>query len=217
MIYQEKLRRAISAYQTDLSDVVAETDLSAMVTGNWAANDKLVSAIVQATLELQIWKPVVGYEALYEVSHLGNVRKVATGYIMQPSVTNRGYISYKLSKDGTNFGYFGHRMVALAFLPQPEGKTQVNHKDCNKLNNFVGNLEWCTAKENIEHAAANGHQYHPKGADHVNVQKTHCPNGHEYSGDNLRVETTGNRKCRKCARARDIKYRTKITEGQNDS
>ena len=101
----------------------------------------------------EIRVPVVGYEGIYEVSNCGRVyglkRKNARGQIVNPIVkatkpNNRGYIQIRLSKDGKQKYMLLHRIVAEAFIPNPEGFTQVNHKDENKNNNSADNLEWCT-------------------------------------------------------------------------
>lgn len=101
----------------------------------------------------EIRVPVVGYEGIYEVSNYGHVyglkRKNARGQIVNPIVkatkpNNRGYIQICLSKDGKQKYMLLHRIVAEAFIPNPEGLPQVNHKDENKNNNSADNLEWCT-------------------------------------------------------------------------
>lgn len=103
------------------------------------------------------WKPVVGYEHTYEVSDKGNVRSIARkgsnnktyGGIVRKQCTNIwGYKHVCLYQDGTERTRTVHRMVAEAFIPNPDNLPCINHKDEDKTNNSVGNLEWCTYKYN---------------------------------------------------------------------
>lgn len=107
----------------------------------------------------EIWKPIKGFESYYEVSDLGNIRR--NGNMLKQMYNKQtGYFSVTLSVDGKTTRKYTHRLVAMAFIPNPENKPQVNHKDCNKTNNVVINLEWATNKENNTHAWANGINYH---------------------------------------------------------
>ena len=99
------------------------------------------------------------------MSNLGNVRSLVgwNGHkmierkkILKPSMNTTGYCKVKLVKDGTRKDYRIHRLVADAFLEREEGREFVNHKDGDKLNNNVQNLEWCTHKENMNHAIETG-------------------------------------------------------------
>ena len=94
----------------------------------------------------EIWKDIKGYEGLYQVSNLGNVKSLKTNKNLYSS-NAKGYRRVGLFK-GKRKGYSIHRLVAQAFIPNPENKPCVNHKDCNRANNNVNNLEWCTHKEN---------------------------------------------------------------------
>ena len=103
----------------------------------------------------EIWKDVVGYNGLYQVSNLGNIKN-RDGRILKQQTRNHGYLSVWLyggaHLDGRNGKAFSvHRIVAEAFLPNPNGCAEVNHKDENKKNNAVENLEWCSHKENSNH------------------------------------------------------------------
>ena len=99
----------------------------------------------------EVWKPVAGYEGIYEVIDYGNVRKT-NGKEIRGNVNSYGYRVVRLSKNGIGIDKKVHRLVALAFLPAISGKECVNHKDGNKLNNRVENLEWVTRGENNIHA-----------------------------------------------------------------
>lgn len=97
------------------------------------------------------WRPVVGYEGLYEVSNLGRVRRIR---IVEPTKKKHGYMQISLvGKDGVRRSHRLHRIVAMAFIPNPEGKPQVNHRDENPENNRAKNLEWATAAENTNYGS----------------------------------------------------------------
>lgn len=120
----------------------------------------------------EIWLPVVGYEGWYEVSSLGRTRSVTRsvrshsggfqikkGMILSPILTTGecgGYLLISLTKNGERHGTGVHRLVAKAFIPNPENKPQVNHKNSIRNDNRVENLEWVTASENIRHGYARG-------------------------------------------------------------
>lgn len=100
----------------------------------------------------EIWKDVSGYEGLYQVSSFGNVRKFKNHFILKKGKHHKGYLYVSLTKSKINKKVKIHRIVALSFLDNPENKTQVNHKDGNKQNNILSNLEWTTPSENLKHA-----------------------------------------------------------------
>jgi len=101
--------------------------------------------------DIEVWKQIEGYDN-YEVSSLGQVRNTNTGRILKKA-NHGGYYSVGLSKIKTKT-ISVHILVAKAFIPNPENKQQVNHKDKNSLNNSLSNLEWSTSKENNIHRSA---------------------------------------------------------------
>ena len=104
------------------------------------------------------WKPVIinGNYSLYEVSNEGDIRNITNFKIMKTFETKAGYKSIGLVYNHHRYVFLIHRLVAQAFIPNPENKPQVNHIDGNKKNNNVANLEWATAYENMNHAVTNG-------------------------------------------------------------
>lgn len=110
--------------------------------------------------EIEIWKDIEGYEGLYQVSNFGNVKSLnynRTGKekILKSKKDKDGYLQFSLCKNGKVKHFKTHRLVALAFIPNLENLPQVNHKDENKENNHVDNLEWVSPKENINYGTRN--------------------------------------------------------------
>lgn len=105
--------------------------------------------------------PIKGYEGLYEISSFGRVKNVNRNSFLKPKLTECGYYKVNLSKPCLSGKghilktYAIHRLVASAFIPNPDNKKQVNHKNENKTDNHVWNLEWVTAKENVNHGTRN--------------------------------------------------------------
>lgn len=124
----------------------------------------------------EIWKDIKGYEGLYQVSDLGRVKsfKRDSERILKPLTKTTGYKSVTLSNKQVKHQSINvHRLVADAFIPNPDNKPQVNHIDEDKTNNMVSNLEWVTAKENANHGTAiERRKQHPNS--HCNRKKIVC-------------------------------------------
>ena len=129
----------------------------------------------------EIWKPIEGYEGIYDVSNLGRVRARKRKSIRRfdgristlPEVILKGghcgsgklYKSVSLWKNYRSTTFLVHRLVAEAFLPKEEGKEYINHIDSDPSNNRVENLEWCTQSHNIQYAYDNGRKIGPHMVD----------------------------------------------------
>lgn len=108
----------------------------------------------------EIWKPVNGYEGIYEVSNLGRVKRLERQYthakigerILKQELVRSGYLRVMLHKNGIGKRFLVHRLVADAFIENVNNYQYVNHIDANKRNNSISNLEWCTQKQNMQHA-----------------------------------------------------------------
>ena len=115
-------------------------------------------------MKKEIWKDILGYEGLYQVSNFGRVKSLERLIkytenkivlrkcrIIKTHTNKCGYVYVVLHKDGNKKNYLVHRLVAEVFISNPDNLPQVNHKDENKLNNSVENLEWCDAKYNVNY------------------------------------------------------------------
>lgn len=111
---------------------------------------------------MEIWKDIEGYEQLYQISNLGNVKSLGNGgsnaskdKILKPAKLKYGYLTVNLCKQGKRKQYQIHRLVAQAFIDNPNNLPEVNHKDEDKTNNYIENLEWCERKYNINYGTRN--------------------------------------------------------------
>lgn len=103
----------------------------------------------------EIWKPVVGFEGIYEVSSLGRIKTIKTGRIRKSRACDRDYHDVCLSRNGKQVWMRRCRVVAMAFHPNPDNKPQVNHKNLKHDDDRAENLEWCTQAENMTHYSEN--------------------------------------------------------------
>jgi len=131
-------------------------------------------------MENEIWLPVEGFECLYEISSHGRIKSLdkswvndrgglcrKPGKLLTPDTTN-GYYHIKLWQNGRFKWFQIHQLVAIAFIPNPENKPHVNHKNSIRSDNRVENLEWCTPKENLAHAVEKGRLKHINGKKVIN-------------------------------------------------
>ena len=122
----------------------------------------------------EIWKDIIGFEGIYEISNLGRIRRIKTGRILSTRRSDGWYITVTLYKDKKRYGKSLHRLVSEAFIPNPDILPEVNHRDEDKTNNRVDNLEWCDRSYNNNY-----------GTIKDRIRDTKLKNGHineEYSG-----------------------------------
>ena len=121
---------------------------------------------------MEQWRDIDGFEGMYQVSDRGRVRSVERtvkmnrggveydmhhkGRVLHTAVTKDGYVTVHLTKCSKPYSFRVHRLVALAYIPNPDDMPEVNHKDGVKTNNTPSNLEWCTKSHNIRHAFKHG-------------------------------------------------------------
>ena len=105
----------------------------------------------------EIWKDIEGYQGLYQISDKGRVKSLYFGKerILKPGNNGQGYLHVILCKNGKMKIYKVHRLVCQTFLPNPNNLPEINHKDEDKTNNKVDNLEWCSSKYNINYGTHN--------------------------------------------------------------
>ena len=174
----------------------------------------------------EIYKDIIGYEGLYQISNFGNVKsfraKNSTGKLRKLDKSKSGNLFYyriTLHKDNVSTKFLVHRLVAMHFLSTDEdySKLQVNHIDNDGLNNHVSNLEWCTASENMAHSHKQLRQEHVKKAAAIGRAKNAKLKAHEkyeqylnkdlngrillsfYSGGGKKIEYKGHFKCSLCS------------------
>lgn len=146
------------------------------------------------TAERWVPVPYPQWENFYSVSDRCRLRSERSGSILSTPQSNGKYCIAGFTVNGVHATKSLHVVVAKAFLGErPEGMV-IRHLNSDPTDNRIENLAYGTPKENIADSLAAGTNYASN--------KTHCPRGHEYSGENLRVTNNGNRRCRACARER---------------
>jgi hypothetical protein len=135
--------------------------------------------------QIEIWKDVVGYEGIYQISSFGRLKTISRAVktwfgsrvmvekIRKPGKwPNEWYTTYILSKNRVNKLFSAHRLVAISFIDNPNNYPEVNHLDGDKTNNRVSNLEWCTSSQNKSHSHRTGLQVSKRGIEHHFYGKT---------------------------------------------
>jgi hypothetical protein len=153
---------------------------------------------------LEEWRSLPGWDC-YEVSDKGRVRKSVSvtphGHVRKCRVLKQDFLGYggyarvQLRRDGRHTSALVHRLMAMAFIPNPALLPLVRHLDDDRRNNTLSNLEWGTPADNEVDKVRNGRCH--------NSNKTHCKYGHEYSDINT-VVRSGSRKCRTCERQKAV-------------
>ena len=138
----------------------------------------------------EIWKDIAGYKGMYQVSNKGNVRSLSwnkTGIIrnMYLKKHKNGYLQVELAKDGVKKMYLVHRLVAESFIPNPSSLPIINHKDENKKNNNVENLEWCTFSYNSRYSIRNNPRRRTKGVMNIPVIQINVATKQETKHDSI--------------------------------
>lgn len=155
----------------------------------------------------ETWKPIPGYETLYEASSLGRVRsrgrivKTAAGWnraerprVLKGWAHDFGYTRFALTRDGKTTHHYGHALVLATFAgPRPASLNGL-HRNGDPADNRLANLYYGTQSDNGNDAVRHG--------THYQARKTHCPHGHEYTSANTYTSPRGSRFCRECRRNR---------------
>lgn len=125
------------------------------------------------------WKDVIGYEGVYQISNLGRCKRLykhRKEKILKPIKTHHGYFNYSFCVNSKFKAMSIHRLVAIHFIPNPNNYPEVNHKDANKENYSVDNLEWCTRSYNMKHAHGLGLVFPNKATDAIRkINKINTP------------------------------------------
>jgi hypothetical protein len=137
-------------------------------------------------------KDVIGYEGLYKVDQSGNVYLSRNGKKLKSGDNGIGYLQLSLTKDGKRSNFLIHRLVAIAFIPNPNNLPIVNHLDGDKRNNNVSNLEWCTQKDNIRHLRdVLGFDFHQINKDKIGALNWNSKKVNQYTLEGVFVASYG--------------------------
>lgn len=131
----------------------------------------------------EIWKDIIGYEGLYQISNIGRVRSIKTNYpkigrkrtgeLLKIKTSNKGYFCVFIrGREGKQKNTLVHRLIAIHFIQNPMNKPQVNHINSIRTDNRLENLEWVTPAENNKHAYDFGNQIKRNGEDHFGAKLT---------------------------------------------
>jgi len=150
------------------------------------------------------WRDIQGYEGRYQVSSEGRVWSLLRDKPLKQSYNQAGYPSIALYPPGKTF--LIHRLVAEAFIPNPDGHPWVLHWNDTKTDNRAENLRWGTPSDNENDKVRNGNN--------ANLNKTHCKRGHSFTGDNVAYDLKGRRLCKECCLIRNrSRARPRLEEG----
>lgn len=138
---------------------------------------------------LEQWRPIPGFEGLYEASNLGQIRSPRK--ILKQRLSNKGYPVVELSKNGRSRESLVHRQVLKAFHGEPLPGDECRHLNGIPTDNQLENLEWGSHSENAVDQVAHG--------THRNTRKRRCHRGHEFTPENTYIQPDGGRRCRACA------------------
>jgi hypothetical protein len=148
------------------------------------------------------WRPILGYEGLYEVSDLGRVRslprKTTRGGVLKLQLRPDGYFDIELYARGGKSRHLVHRLVAQAFCPQRSHQTVVRHRNAKRDDNRAVNLSWGTSADNAADTVRLGRNYQ--------AAQTHCRNSHPFDEVNTYTDRQGHRNCRTCRRESSRRY-----------
>lgn len=132
----------------------------------------------------EIWKDIEGYVGFYQVSNLGNIKNKKNGKKLKLEKTKKGYLRVQLSKNNIGKKFLVHRLVALTFFNNYNDNLQVNHKDGNKENNCINNLEFVTQEQNMRHAFDNNLIKRKKGKENNKSKKV---NQYDLNGNFIKL------------------------------
>lgn len=154
------------------------------------------SVDVSSREHLEEWRPVPGYEGLYEASNLGRVRSPRR--VLKQRLNNMGYPVVEMSRGGRSRESLVHRQVLKAFQGEPPAGTECRHLNGVSTDNRIENLTWGSKSENTVDQIRHG--------THRNARKAACPRGHEFTPENTYIQpSNGGRCCRTCRESEDLK------------